>query len=417
MSARETATFALQKIIKEKVFFSEIKESIPTQDAPFVNMLVLSALRHLVFIKKSLKQFAKKKLPEKVSIAEYALILGTTEILYLNTPDYAVINSYVEIVKKHTDQYVAGFINAVLRKICKEKDKLIKEDNGLFFPPEFSRILNLDYNKKTIAKIEKIAILEPPLDISITKETKLTGKKLDNETIRLENDGKISELPDFQEGTWWVQDFAASLAVKTLGNIKDKRVLDLCAAPGGKTAQLINKGAKVTALDISQSRLDILGQNLQRLKMKTEKTIAQDGLEYLKNFSEEAFDIILLDAPCSATGTLRRHPEIVHIKNLKDIEKQASFQEKFLEHVSKALKPNGILVYCTCSISKLEGEIQIVKFLEDNQNFKALPITEKEVSYKDIINEDGFIRTLPHHLANLGGMDSFFVAKLQKVSE
>ncbi|MGN0914447.1 MAG: RsmB/NOP family class I SAM-dependent RNA methyltransferase, partial [Alphaproteobacteria bacterium] len=226
------------------------------------------------------------------------------------------------------------------------------------------------------------------------------------------NNAKIPELPGYNDGEWWVQDAAASLAVKALGKISDQRVLDLCAAPGGKTAQLIAAGAKTTALDISDKRLITLDENLNRLNFQTERTICADALEYLKNFDEEPYDIILLDAPCSATGTLRRHPETVHIKSSADIKKMAALQKQLLNLARKALKNNGILLYCTCSISKIEGENQIAEFLKDNHNFKLLPI--KNIGFKEAETPEGYIRTLPFHLAEQGGMDAFFIAKLQK---
>ena len=403
---RETAVLTLEKILKEKIFFSEIKS-----DSPFINMLILTSLRHLVHIKKSLKQFIKKNLPEKASFANYAIILASTEIIYLDSPDYAIINSYVDTIKKHTDKYIAGFANAVLRNVAKNAETIKSSDKGEFFPPEFSRILNLNYNKSTISKIEKAAILEPPLDISIKENFDIEGLKLDSETIRLSHKGKVSDIKGYAEGLWWVQDYAASLAIKTLDKIKGKKVLDLCAAPGGKTAQLINKGAIVTALDISKPRLETLESNLSRLGFKTQEIINQDALEYLQSLSSPVFDIIILDAPCSATGTLRRHPEVVHLKTIDDIKKQSLLQQEILDNISKALKPNGTLVYCVCSISKLEGENQIDSFLEKNKNFKIIPIESKR---SEFITEKGYIRTLPHHLSKSGGMDSFFIAKLIK---
>ena len=422
---RQTAVEMLKDVLENKNFFSEVKlgqSQLSSQDSAFANMLILTTFRHLVFIKKVLKKFVKKKLPASASNGQYALFLGTTEILYLNTPDYAVINSYVEITKQLTDKYVAGFVNAVLRNICKQKEELKKEETNEFFPPEFFHILNQDYGKKTIQKIQSTAMIEPKLDITVKSDAKhwaktLGGQLLPSDTIRLENNGKITALEGYANGDWWVQDFAAALAVKALPDIKDKKVLDMCAAPGGKTAQLINKGAKVTALDISAPRLKKLQENLQRLHFDA-KVICADAFEYIKNYTEDGYDAVLLDAPCSATGTIRRHPELVHIKRLKDVEKQAELQKEILAQTPKILKTGGILIYCTCSISKLEGEKQIAAFLEANQNFKIIPITSQELCgtdvLKEIITEEGFIRTLPQHLEKFGGTDSFFVARLKK---
>lgn len=427
---RKIAAQLLQKVLTKRAFFSEIKstaDSLEGKDLAFVNMLVLSSLRHLVFIKKVLHQYAKKRLPDKVAFAEYALLLGLTEILYMDTPDYAVINSYVEIVKKETDKYVSGFVNAVLRKVCADREELIKRDTGEFFTSEFFRILNATYGKKTVSKIQKASVLEPSLDLTVKSDPeiwaqKLNGTLLSNGSIRISDKGRITYIEGFNEGAWWVQDVAASLPVMTLGDIKGLRVLDMCAAPGGKTAQLANGGAVVTSLDISETRLKKLRDNLARLQLELSETICADGLDYLNNFRGEKFDAIILDAPCSATGTIRRHPELVHIKSLQDVEKQARLQQEFLNSAANALRRDGYLIYCVCSMSKIEGENQIRTFLEKHKHFKLIPITEADInkfnrqSFADLITEEGFIRTLPYHLQELGGMDSFFIAKLQKVA-
>lgn len=420
---RRIAVEMMQKILDEKVFFSDAKlsrQELSPQDSAFVNMLVLTTLRHLVYIKKALKNFVKKKLPANAAPGKYALFLGTAELLYLNTPDYAAINSYVEIAKKTTDKFVAGFVNAVLRNVAKQKEELKKADSGEFFPPEFFRILNQDYGKKTIQKIQRAAMLEPDLDLSVKNNPadwakKLGGTLLPNETVRLKNNGRIDALEGYAEGEWWVQDFAASLAAKTLGSLKGLKVLDLCAAPGGKTAQLLNAGANVTALDISEPRLQKLKENLNRLKFNA-KIICADALEYLKNRTEPAYDAILLDAPCSATGTIRRHPELVHIKRLQDIEKLAALQKDILEVTGRALKKGGTLVYCTCSIAKEEGEKRIEEFIKNHPEFTIKPINAEEIGtgLSELITEEGFIRTLPCHLATAGGSDAFFIARLQK---
>lgn len=415
----------LQEILEKRIFFSEVKTAFDSSDEQsnaFVNMLVLTSMRHLVYLRKVLKQHITKKLPEKASFINFVLLAAAAEIIYMETPDYAVINSYVDIAKKATDKYIAGFANAVLRKICAAKDEIAAADRGEFFTAPFFELLNLDYNKKTVQKIQAACLDETPLDLTAKGNPEaladeLGGQLLPLGTVRLPNRGKIPALPGYRQGSWWVQDFSASLAVKSLGEIKNLRVLDLCAAPGGKTAQLINAGAEVTALDISEPRLKTLQENLSRLNMQAQKIICMDAFNYLKNFEGEKFDIILMDAPCSATGTLRRHPEIVHIKNLQDIERQALLQKDMLGLAANALKTDGTLVYCTCSISKLEGEKQIRSFLENNSQFAIAPLNDfVPAEIAEILTPEGFIRTLPFCLSTLGGMDAFFIAKLKKVA-
>lgn len=422
--SRHTAVQILQDIIDNRSFASEVRQRFEEEiggDSAFVNMLVQTALRHMTGTKRRLKQFVKKKLPPRAAFAWYALILGATEILYMDTPDYAVINSYVDIVKKRLDKYVAGFVNAVLRKITAAKDTLADTPDEEFFPPEFRKILNDGYGKKTVRRIEQSFLNEPQLDLSCKESPELWAQKLGarllpTASLRLPNRGNIAKLSGYADGVWWVQDFAASLAAKTLGaNLNGQKILDLCAAPGGKTAQLLAAGADVTALDVSESRLQRLRENVCRLKLPQPQIICADAVSYLNGLPEPCFDAVLLDAPCSATGTLRRHPELVHIKNPADVEKQAEIQKQILAVVSKALKPNGLLVYCVCSLAKAEGERQIAAFLAAHPEFCIEPLTDfvpAEIS--EILTPEGFIRTLPCHLEQLGGTDGFFVARLKK---
>lgn len=425
---RLIAAETLQSILSNQTFLSELKnaeELKAHKDFAFINMLLLTTLRRLVFLRRSLKNFIKKPLPEKSSFVEYALLAAAAELLFMESPDYAVLNSYVNLIKQKTDKYLANFANAVLRNLCRQKDEILTKSSSEVFPPEFQKILQQDYDKATISAIEEFALFEPLLDITVKQNAaewaeELGGQLMPNGTIRLENNGKISALPGFRDGSWWVQDFAAALAVQSLGNIRGKKILDLCAAPGGKTAQLINAGAEVTALDISEPRLKILTENIHRLKLPLPKIICADALNYLQKPMLEAYDIILLDAPCSATGTLRRHPELIHLKTRKDITQAALVQQQLLSASAKTLAPGGTLLYAVCSLAPQEGEKQISNFLTANPNFRTDPITEQSLnrfpnhSLSEIITTAGWIRTLPFHLKHLGGMDGFFIARLKK---
>ncbi len=416
--SRKASLQIIKNILENKDFSGLNNFFLPKkEDAAFVTMLIMSTLRNLVYIRKTLKSYMRKKLSSQNNICQYALILGTTELLYMQTPNYAIINSYVDIVKRETNSFIAGFVNAVLRQISKNKLEIIKNDTKEFFPQNFRTLLRKSYSSKTIIEIEKIAKKEPLLDITCINTDsaeKLQGKLLPLGTIRLSTKGKISLLADYQKGTWWVQDFSSSLAVKMLKDIQNKKVLELCSAPGGKTAQLLSLGAQVTCVDISKERLQTLSENLNRLNLKPEKIICADGVEFLKQNTEK-YDIVLLDAPCSATGTLRRHPEIVHTKTIDDIIKLATLQKDFLTHIDSALKNNGIILYCTCSLCKDEGENQINHFLNNHKNYKIIPLNDRvphELS--PIVTKEGFLRILPHHLASFGGADGFFIACLQK---
>lgn len=429
-NARQISVEIIFQILNNKVFFSEAKSALKVEEnaeISFINMLVLTTLRRLTFIKKVLYQFIKKRATPNLRFVDCALYVAAAEMLFLETPDYAVINSYVELVKKQQDKYTANFTNGVLRNLARIKDKVIWSVTSEFFPPEFIKVLQ-GYTREQIRQIEEYSAQEAPLDLSFKSleqakiwSSKLDGTLLPNGSIRLENNGKISALPGYQEGAWWVQDFAASLPVLSLGKVEGLQVLDLCAAPGGKTAQLISRGAITTALDISKSRLQTLSENLQRLNLTAQDIICCDALEYLKGYKEPLFDVILLDAPCSASGTLRRHPELVHIKSANDIKQAAKLQRQLLEMAGKALKEGGILLYTVCSIAKAEGEEQIQTFLEQNTDYRLLPIKINDIDFSGskslsvLISPQGYIRTLPYYSGHQGGMDSFFVAKLQKV--
>jgi len=413
---RENAFQILLNVMDEKKH-SDNKLLSNDDDNAFVTMLTLTAFRKWVFIRKILKNLSSKKLSNQNIAAQCAIILGAVELLYMQTPDYAVINSYVNLIKEKTDKYVAGFVNAILRKISKQKDAFLKLDDGEFFPQDFRRMLKKSYSTKTVAKFEKISQEQPLLDITCKNHKifdSFNAIKLPLGTVRINYKGKVTDLPDYKKGTWWIQDFSSAIAVKMLGDIKGKNVLELCAAPGGKTAQLISAGAKVTSLDVSQERLNILHDNLKRLGLSAEKVICADGLVFLDEETKK-YDVVVLDAPCSATGTLRRHPEIVHLKKEKDVLRQAALQKQFLSKISNILKKGGILLYCTCSLCKEEGENQIKDFLQNNSEYKIIRLNNMVPdNLKNIITEEGFIRILPHHLITYGGVDGFFVACLQK---
>lgn len=390
---------------------------LSSQDNAFVNMLTKTAWRHLPYICSTIENLCSQKISRQKPIVRYALILGTAEILYLNSPDYAVINSYVDITKKQVNRFAGGFVNAVLRKVAAQKAELVQQDKGEFFAPDFRLLLQKSYPIDVVAAIEKSSVLEPALDITLLNKSSALeqmGQKLPLGTLRLKTKGKITDLPDYDNGIWLVQDFASALPVKMLSDVAGKKVLDVCAAPGGKTAQLLAKGANVTALDISSARLDILRQNLNRLHLKAQNIICADALEYLQQ-TDEIYDIALLDAPCSATGTLRRHPEVASQKGNKDIIKSAALQKQLLDSLSSHIAPQGQILYCTCSMFPQEGEEQIDNFLKNHSDWQLIKLNSLIPSaISEIASPSGWLRVLPCHLADFGGTDGFFVALLKR---
>ncbi len=409
----------LQKILNSNIPLSFFKDTIPDIQKSFFNMLFLTTFRQLTFIKQTvLPRFIKKKIPEKQNILNYIFYLAVTELLFLDTPDYAVINSYVDSAKKYTDKFGANFVNAVLRNVLRQKSDLLLIHNNSYFSPEFLKILKSDYTKNEILQMERFVAVEPALDITLKKSTTnpfADGVILPSGSIRLPARTKVSELPFYNDGIWWVQDAAAALAVHSLTNLKDKYVLDLCAAPGGKTAQLLDKGALVTAVDISEERLETLKTNLERLNLTENLTVVcSDALEFS---SSRKFDIILIDAPCSATGTFRRHPEIIHTKTYQDVLQQAKLQKDILNHAVSLLAHNGQIIYVTCSLAKSEGEKQINDFLNSHSDFVILPLSIPGTG--NMLTNEGYLRIVPQSFIvngrpDLSGADGFFIAHLQR---
>lgn len=412
----------LQRILNGDTSFSLLKQSVPAEKRGFFNMLFMTTLRRLTFIKEAvLSRFIKKKVPQKQQILECILYLGTAELLFMDTPAYAVLNSYAEAAKKLDGKFGANFVNAVLRNILRNKGALLSLPRDKHFSHDFLKILKQDYTPDEISAMEKFAEYEPPLDITLKDQTAnpLTdGQVLFTGTVRLPSNVKVTELPGYEEGKWWVQDAASALAVKCLPEIKGKNILDICAAPGGKTAQLLAAGAQVTAVDISEQRLGVLRENMRRLKLvQNLTTVRADALTYSPT---EKYDIILLDAPCSATGTFRRHPEIMHTKTTEDVRRQKKLQREILQHICEFLLPGGILLYATCSLAKAEGERQISRFLAARTDFEVLPITAVETEH--LRTKEGFIRVLPQNFLpkpasreeDMTGADGFFIACLQR---
>lgn len=423
MTERFECVEILKNIVNQKLFYNAIKAEITPKNMAFCNMLVLSVLRNYSSLEKIVEKFVIRKFSKKNEILKFVLLCATAELLLLESPDYAVINEYVNIAKKKTDKFAANMVNAVLRNVVRQKNDLSLTP---FMPKNFYKILEKDYSGEQIKKIAQISIKESPLDISVKENHKLWEKELNgiliaNGTIRIENaKSKISELKGFEEGAWWVQDLAASLPIMLLEDVRGKKVLDLCAAPGGKTAQLLAKGAIVTAVDVDASRMEKLKENMKRLKLEQNLTTKVcEGVEFLQQH-KNVFDIIVLDAPCSATGTFRKHPEVLLIKDNEDIKKMLPLQEKMLLAAAESLNKNGILLYCTCSISKSEGENQIKRFLQNNNNFELQKIcidklnVYSEKKLPEFIIDNTVLRTLPYYMEDIGGMDSFFAACLKK---
>jgi 16S rRNA (cytosine967-C5)-methyltransferase len=349
------------------------------------------------------------------------LRIGAVQILFLDTPPHAAISTAVELLK-HTD--LAGYaklVNAVLRRLDREGRPWVETQTNageLNTPHWLWNSWIKSYGEDTARKIADAHLKSAPTDICVASDPEgwaqtLGGEILPTGAIRLADPGDITQLPGFNDGHWWVQDVAAQIPARLLGDVKDKRVLDLCAAPGGKTLQLAAAGAHVTALDLSEKRLERLKENLTRLNLKAEIVAADAG----KWVPDELFPLILLDAPCSATGTLRRHPDGLHLKTADDVTRLTLVQDRLIRAALDMLAPDGILVYCVCSLEKVEGERQIEYLVATTPSMKRVPIRPEEVGgMTELLTPRGDMRSLPFHMADKGGMDSFFAARLQRTS-
>ena len=374
---------------------------------------ILSALcRKLFEIDNIIDQLTYKNISPRNIMVRNCIRIVLIELIDLDRPAYAVINSWVEIAKnKKRLMHFSKLINAVLRKFLKNntKSNLIVEKK---VPGWLWNSWSNTYGKIEASKIIEASLTEPPLDISYVDQEN-NFLQLQNTlpgSFRLKNPGKINEIEGFKEGRWWVQDVGATIPVNVLGDINNKEVLDLCSAPGGKTMQLLAKGANVTSIEISKKRIGTMKENFQRTQLKP-KIICADILKWT---SDKKYDFILLDAPCSATGTIRKNPDLIHIKEQHDLKQNIQLQKLLLRRAISFLSSTGVLVYCVCSLEIEEGEDQIEAFLAENSTISLMPIDDKEFpEYKHFINPRGYLRTLPHLQVD-GGIDGFFISKLYK---
>jgi 16S rRNA (cytosine967-C5)-methyltransferase len=340
------------------------------------------------------------------------LRLAVVEMVVLGAASHGVVNAGVEIVRHgNRTGHMTGLVNAVLRKVAAVEAPFAK------LPPQrlpmwLRKPLVARFGRDVVTAIEGVQALSPPLDLTLKPgvEVDIPGAEaLPTGSLRLVDPGQVSSLPGYAEGAWWVQDAGAALAVQLVGVVAGKRVLDLCAAPGGKTMQLAANGADVTALDISGPRMAVVAENLARTGLAA-KLVVDDALVWE---GEGGFDAILLDAPCSATGTIRRHPDLPFVKDGSELPVLVDLQAKLFDRALGLLNPGGRLVYCTCSLLADEGEDQLSAAL---LRHPALKVIAPEIAgvAPAWITPDGALRLRPDYWADKGGMDGFFMVCVQK---
>ncbi len=396
--------------------------ALPDRDRALTRALVATVLRRLGTLRHLIGLCLERGLPKEVPRVETALLIGAAQILFLDVPDHAAVDLAVRLVQAdHRAARYAGLVNAVLRRLAREGTTLLAglDTAVLDTPPWLMARWIKTYGENTARAIALANGREPALDLTVKSDpeswaVRLGGRVLPTGSVRALVHGAVTELPGFAEGAWWVQDAAAALPARLLGSVNGLRVADLCAAPGGKAAQLAAAGAEVTAVDRAPARLDRLRDNLKRLSLSAELVCAD-----VADWQAEPFDRVLLDAPCSSTGTIRRHPDIPWLKEAEDIDKLADLQRRLIDRAVALTKPGGTLVYCTCSLEPEEGEDIIAGLLAREPVVQRLPIGAAEVfGYGEFITKDGDLRTLPCHFpdtdSRLAGIDGFYAARLIK---
>jgi 16S rRNA (cytosine967-C5)-methyltransferase len=435
LSARRIAADILDGVLHKRRTLDEQLEgaaahpglkALADRDRALMRRLVATILRRLGTLGHVMSRLLDRGIPTDAPRAQSALLIGAAQILWMDVPDHAAVDLSVRLVQsdRRAAKY-AGLVNAVLRRCAREGQLLIDEvrSEALDIPPWLMARWTAHYGESTAKAIATAIGHEPPLDLTVKSDaahwaTRLHGEALPTGTVRTSLHGPIAMLPGFSEGRWWVQDAAAALPVRLFGDLSGRRVADLCAAPGGKTAQLVQAGADVTAIDRSPNRVARLRENLGRLSLGARALVA-DAVEWQDDAAGEGFDGILVDAPCSATGTIRRHPDVAWLKQDSDIAALTALQSRLLQKALALLKPGGTLIYCTCSLEPEEGEQVVAVLLASEAGVRRAPVSAAEVAgLEDIVTPVGDLRTLPCHLAHadprLGGLDGFYAARLTK---
>lgn len=400
-------------------------KQLADRDRALMRRLVATTLRRLGTLGHVLSRLLDRGVPTDAPRAQSALLIGAAQILWMDVPDHAAVDLSVRLVQadRRAAKY-AGLVNAVLRRCAREGAGLLDDVQGqpLDIAPWLLTRWIAHYGEATAKNIAAALGQEPSLDLTVKSDAaqwaaRLHGEVLPTETVRTLLHGSVTVLPGFAEGQWWVQDAAAALPARLFGDVAGKTMADLCAAPGGKTAQLAHGGAHVTAVDRSPARMARLKDNMTRLQLTAETAVA-DAAEW-QPAATGGFDGILVDAPCTSTGTIRRHPDVGWLRSEADIAALSSVQRRLLTRAASLLKPGGMLVYCTCSLEPEEGEQVVESALADTTELRRVPITANEVAgLAELITEAGDLRTLPCHLPHqdprLGGLDGFYAARLER---
>jgi 16S rRNA (cytosine967-C5)-methyltransferase len=438
LAARQAAIALLSAVIDHRQGLDQLSEAasappsfraLEPRDKALALAITKSALRHRGAISAVLSPMLERPLPERAKNVMHILHAALAQIFLLRVPQSAAVNLAVEAARADPQaQRFAPLVNAILRRIEREREaaEAVLQSPIANVPDWLNEALTVDYGVDAVAAFSLILREEAPLDLTVKDNpegwaTRLGGVALATGTVRLPHGTiPVPELEGFGEGAWWVQDAASALPARLLGDLKPGslkgvRIADICAAPGGKTAQLCHAGAEVTALDISETRLKRLSQNLERLQLSAKVRVGD-----ARKFKPDVpFDAVLIDAPCSSTGTMRRHPDVAWTKQPRDILSLSRIQLELIEAAANMLRVGGVIVYANCSLLKDEGERVVARFLAANPDFILEPVTplrdgEALAAFADA---QGCLRTTPNMIPNdnpaLQGMDGFFAARLR----
>ena len=423
IAVRRAALAVLQAVLRRGQVLSEALASgrlaLAPRDRRFAHAMVAETLRHLGEIDHLIDHCLDHDLPTRAGPVRDILRLSTAQLLFIGVPAHAAVDSAVRQLPPN-NRY-RGLVNAILRRLARDGADLLARHpaQSRNLPDWLRQRWQATYGEQTTSEIQSILASHPPLDFTLkagvdaaAAASRLGAERLPTGSLRRRQTANPVDLAGYREGEWWIQDAAAALTARLLGAVRGKRVFDLCAAPGGKTAQLVDAGGQVTAVDRSGPRLDRLRENLNRLDLKAE-CVQADVLSWRP---DDGADAILLDAPCTGTGTLRRHPDIAWTKKPEDMSRMTAVQDRLLAAAVALAKPGGSIVYCTCSMEPEEGEQRIAELIESGAPVRRRPLSGQDVFGLDaLVSGAGDLRTLPCHLPELGGLDGFYACRLQRI--
>jgi len=446
LAARRLALELLRAVLHRRRPLDEAIDAAPAtapdgaplaaRDRAFARALAATTLRRLGEIDALIAAVVDRPLPRRAVGVRDILRLGLAQILMLGTPPHAAVATSVDLAAAVGLPGYKGLVNAVLRRLAREGAGRLAELDGaaLNTPDWLWSSWTKAYGESTARAIAAAHLAEPPLDLTVRGDPAVWARRLDGVvlptgTVRRTGGGPVADLPGFAAGDWWVQAAAAALPVRLMGDVAGLRVADLCAAPGGKTAQLAAAGAAVTAVDRSAARLERLADNLTRLGLVAERVVADAAVWQ----PDAPFDAVLVDAPCTATGTIRRHPDIARLKTADDVAPLAALQRRLLTRAVELVRPGGTIVWCTCSLQPQEGAVHVDALRDRGAPVERVPVDPEEIGgLAEAVTRQGDVRTLPCHAAGWtvpaaeeaaggrppvpGGLDGFFIARLRRTA-